>query len=59
MNYRFWITDPIYEKNYLAKNDGAYELGDCYLTVSLGEPFKDACHKLIAAVIERENGNRS
>ena len=37
---------------YLAQPDGNYEIGECYLTVSLGEPFGDACYKLIAAVIE-------
>ena len=32
----------------------SYELDDCYLTISLGEPFQeqDAVYKLIAAVIE-------
>jgi hypothetical protein len=51
--YRLWITDPSYERTYLAKPDGDYEVGESFLTVSLGEPFKDACHKLIAAILER------
>ena len=51
--YRLWITDPLYEREYLAKQDGSYEIGESFLTVSLGEPFKDACYKLIAAVVER------
>lgn len=52
--YALWITDPKYEKKYLAKQNGNYELDDCYLTISLGEPFQeqDAVYKLIAAVIE-------
>ena len=51
--YRLWITDPLYEREYLAKQDGNYEIGESLLTVSLGEPFNDACYKLIAAIVER------
>ena len=52
VEYRFWVTDPVYERGYLAHPDGVHELGECYLTVSLGEPFNHACHKLVAAIIE-------
>ena len=38
-DYALWVTDPGYERRYLAKLDGAYEIGECYLTVSLGEPY--------------------
>ncbi|MCI0622289.1 MAG: hypothetical protein L0387_11590 [Acidobacteria bacterium] len=55
-DYGLWITDPIYERRYLAKPDGTYEIGESFLTVSLGEPHNDACYKLIAAVIERNGG---
>ena len=51
-DYALWVTDPGYEREYLAKLDGAYEIGGCYLTVSLGEPYGGACYKLIAAIIE-------
>ena len=51
-NYAFCVTDPSLERKYLAGPDGNYEIGACCLTVSLGEPFGDACYKLIAAVIE-------
>lgn len=51
--YALWITDPKYERKYLAKQDGNYELAHCYLTISLGEPWGDV-YKLIAAVIEAE-----
>jgi hypothetical protein len=54
--YRLWVTDPGYELAYLAKPDGEYELGESFLTVSLGEPHNDACYKLIAAIIERTGG---
>ena len=43
------LTDPI--APYLAKSDGGYDIGGCYLTISLGEPYRDACYKLIAAII--------
>ena len=53
-DYALWVTDPGYERKYLAKLDGAYEIGECYLSVSLGEPYQGACYKLIAAIIECE-----
>ena len=53
VEYRLWITDPLYEREYLAKPNGHYEIGESFLTVSLGEPFNDACYKLIAAIVER------
>ena len=53
--YRLWVTDPTYERAYLAKLDGTYEIGECYLTISLGEPFKGSCYKLIAAIIRTED----
>ena len=51
-DYALWVTDPRIERAYLAKDDGEYHFGECYLTVSLGEPFNEHCHKLIAAVLE-------
>lgn len=50
--YALWVTDPVYERNYLAKLDGEYRLQRCFLTISLGEPFDGFCYKLIAAVME-------
>jgi hypothetical protein len=52
-DYQLWVTDPVYERAYLAKTDGNYEIGETLLTISLGEPYNDACYKLIAAIIER------
>ena len=49
--YALWITDPGLERTYLAKPNGTYAIGECCLTISLGEPYKDACYKLIAAII--------
>ena len=52
--YRFWVTDPIYERQYLAMPNDDYELAESFLTVSIGEPADDGyCYKLIAAIIER------
>ncbi len=41
--YALWVTDPRYERKYLSKLDGIYELGECYLTISLGEPYEEYC----------------
>ncbi len=46
--YALWVTDPKWERRYLSQPDGSHEVGECYLTVSLGEPFGDACYRLIA-----------
>ena len=53
IEYALWVTDPNIERPYLAGEDGHYELGECYLTISLGEPFNDHCYKLVAAVVQR------
>lgn len=52
-SYAFWVTDPVYEKKYLRMSDGTYSLGMCFLTVSLGEPYRGSIYKLIAAIIEK------
>jgi hypothetical protein len=51
-DYKLWVTDPRYERKYLAAGDGDYTIGECLLTISLGEPYKDSVYKLIAAIIE-------
>lgn len=56
VEYRLWVTDPGYERTYLAGPDGDYEIGEGFLTISLGEAYNDACYKLIAAIIERGRG---
>jgi hypothetical protein len=50
--YRLWVTDPRYERTFLLEADGEYEVGECYLTISLGEALNNVCYKLIAAIIE-------
>ncbi len=49
--YTLWVTDPQHERTYLKKLDDTYELGPCYLTISLGEPYEGFCYKFIAAII--------
>lgn len=52
--YALWITDPDIGETYLKREDGNYNLGECYLTISLGGPNDDSyCYKLIAAVMEK------
>ena len=53
--YALWVTDPGYERQYLAKLNGDYRIGECHLTISLGEPYGGACYKLIASVITGEH----
>lgn len=54
--YFLWVTDPVYERGYLAKLDGEYSVDECFLTVSLGEPFGGAIYKLIASIIASHPG---
>lgn len=51
-DYWLWITDPEIERRFLSKPDGSYDVGASYLTISIGEPYNNACYKLIAAVID-------
>jgi hypothetical protein len=54
VSYRSWVTDPAVERLYGAKAESDYKLGECYLTVSLGEPADDGyCYKLVAAIIQK------
>lgn len=53
VKYRLWVTDPVYERACLALPDGRRQLGECFLTISLGQPYNSACYKLVAAIIER------
>ena len=52
VDYRLWVTDPACEHTYLNRPNGTYQLGECFLTVSLGEPYQGYAYKLIAAIIE-------
>ena len=49
------VTDPVAERAFLAKDDGAYPLTSAYLCVSLGEAYSDGfCYKLVATVISKD-----
>jgi len=52
LEYNLSVTDPYYEGIYLQKTKGVYKINDCYLTISLGEPYNGYCYKLIATIIE-------
>lgn len=52
VNYGLWVTDPRYERAYLQRPDGNYHIGECFLTVSLGDEYLGYAYKLIAAIIE-------
>jgi hypothetical protein len=52
-SYKLRVTDPVYERKFLALPDGRHELGESCLTVSLGEPFEGYVYKLVAAIIEK------
>jgi hypothetical protein len=51
VQYWLWVTDPLIERKYLASENGDYPLGECFLTVSLGEPYEGFCYKLVATII--------
>jgi hypothetical protein len=51
--YALRVTDPTYERSYLARSNGTYGLGESFLTVSMGEPYDGFAYKLVAAIIER------
>ena len=53
VHYWMWVTDPEYELEYKQRFDGVYQLGECYVTVSLGGVNKDGyAYKLAAAIIK-------
>ncbi|WP_372515751.1 dual OB domain-containing protein [Mycobacterium conspicuum] len=58
-DYSLRVTDPVYERKYLAESDGNYTLGEAFLTISLGEPYDGYVYKLVAAIIERATSTGS
>ncbi len=57
VNHILSVTDPAIEYRYLpaAMDDGVstvHMIGECYATVSLGEPFQGHYYKLLAAIIK-------
>jgi hypothetical protein len=56
-SYILWVTDPVIEGKYLARNNGEYSTEECFVTVSLGEPHKGYCYKLVATLITPDRAN--
>lgn len=52
-DYWLRVTDPVCERQYLQYPDGSHTIGECYLTVSIGEDYRGYCYKLIAGVMNR------
>lgn len=55
VEYSLWVTDPLIERDYLARENGFYRIGECFATISLGEPHEGFSYKLIAAIITRDS----
>jgi len=55
INHRMWITDPRIEQFNSSRPDGLYGIGECFVTISLSEPFLGYCYKLLAAVMTPES----
>lgn len=51
--YGLAVTDPLVTAQYLAFENGDHRVGECFLTISLGELFDGYAYKLIAAVITK------
>lgn len=50
--YAMWMTDGHFEPIFKERPFGMYKMDECYLTISLGEPYSDDfCYKFIAAMI--------
>ena len=49
--YALGVTDPVIGASYLGRAEGDYALGRARLCISLGEPYKGDCYKLVAGVI--------
>jgi hypothetical protein len=53
-HYSLAVTDPLVERIFLRKTDGAYALEKSLLCVSLTEENEDGwCYKVVASVIGR------
>jgi hypothetical protein len=49
--YVIAVTDPVIEREYLAKENGEYPIGIARLCISIGEPYQGYCYKLVAGII--------
>ena len=51
--YRLQVTDPIIENRFFQEEIGDYLIDkkDIFITVSISEPYKGFCYKLVAGII--------
>lgn len=59
IRYALKVTDPVIEREYKARDNGSYQIDECCICISLGEPMQKTngvwCrYKLVAAIIPRE-----
>jgi len=52
--YLMDVTDPVIERNYLAKSDNDYVINDPVLCISLGDEYQGYYYKLVAAIMFEE-----
>lgn len=52
-DYVLNVTDPSVENAYRTRPRGEYRVGECYLTISLGEEYRGHHYKLIVGVITK------
>lgn len=57
-SYKLKITDPDFERKFIDRPVGDYEIEKTLLTISVGENFKDNFYKLIAGIIPIEYGKK-
>ncbi|MSQ15141.1 MAG: hypothetical protein EXR50_04680 [Dehalococcoidia bacterium] len=50
-DYSIRVTDPLIEEQYLYGSNEEFMIGECYATISLGEPYEGYCYKYVAAII--------
>jgi len=50
-HYALRVTDPRAELRYFWESETQISVGQCLLTVSLGEPLNSFCYKLVAGVL--------
>jgi ATP-dependent DNA helicase DinG len=57
IHYSFIVTDQVIKNEYINKDAGEYDLNmeNVSLCISIGEPWKDFCYKLVAGVIGERN----
>lgn len=52
--YLMDVTDPFIEQHYLAQPDGDYSIKKPLLCISLSDPYKGHCYKLITSILDKE-----